>query len=63
MQENAGTQQIIYFYNYTLQGEEKRYQRIEKEALAVLMTTRKLRAYFQSFKVRVKTDLKGGIFC
>ena len=57
MQQNARTQHIIYFYSQALQGAKKRYQRIQKTALAVLMTTRKLRAYFQSFKVRVKTDL------
>src|ERR1044072_7121733 len=57
VQDKEGAQQIIYFYSYTLKGAEKRYQRIEKGVLAILMTTRKLRAYFQSFRVKVKTDL------
>ena len=57
VQEKEGSQQIIYFYSHTIKGAEKRYQRIEKGALAILMTTRKLRVYFQSFKVKIKTDL------
>ena len=57
VQEKERSQKIIYFYSHTLKGAEKRYQRIEKVALAILMTTRKLRVYFQSFKVKIKTDL------
>jgi len=34
-----------------------RYQKIEKAALAVVITARRLRYYFQNFQVIVKTDL------
>src|ERR1044072_3825910 len=57
VQDKEGVQRIIYFYSYTLKGAEKRYQRIEKGVLTIIMTTRKLRSYFQSFRVKVKTDL------
>nr|KYP50247.1 Retrovirus-related Pol polyprotein from transposon 297 family [Cajanus cajan] len=39
-----------------LQGAEVRYQKIEKLALAILVTARKLRHYFQSYEVVVRTD-------
>jgi len=47
----------IYFVSWTLQGAEVRYQKIEKVALAVVMTVRWLRYYFQNFQVVVRTDL------
>jgi len=40
-----------------LQGPEVRYQALEKEALAVVFSVRKLHHYFQSFTVVVMTDL------
>ena len=48
VQEVEGKQKVIYFISHALQGPEKRYQWLEKAALAVLLTARKLRAYFQS---------------
>jgi len=40
-----------------LQGPEVRYQALEKAALAVVFSARRLRHYFQSFIVVVTTDL------
>ena len=40
-----------------LQGPEVRYQALEKAALAVVFSARRLRHYFQSFTVLVMTDL------
>jgi len=40
-----------------LQGLEVRYQALEKVALAVVFSARRLRHYFQSFTVIVMTDL------
>jgi len=40
-----------------LQGPEVRYQALEKAALAVVFSARRLRPYFQSFTVVVMTDL------
>ncbi|XP_057444393.1 uncharacterized protein LOC130736597 [Lotus japonicus] len=48
---------IIYFVSHALQGAEVRYQKIEKTALALIISARKLRPYFQGFPVVVKTDL------
>ncbi|XP_068480843.1 uncharacterized protein [Phaseolus vulgaris] len=47
----------IYFVSKVLQGPEVRYQAIEKAALAVVFSARRLRHYFQSFTVIVMTDL------
>src|ERR1044072_40745 len=52
-----GAQRIIYFVSHTLHGAEQRYQRVEKDALAVVFTARRMRAYFQSFPIKVKTYL------
>ncbi|XP_057444102.1 uncharacterized protein LOC130736278 [Lotus japonicus] len=57
IQEVDGEQKIVYFVSHTFQGAEMRYQKIEKAALAVLVTARRLRPYFQSFQVKVRTDL------
>ena len=40
-----------------LQGPEARYQVLEKAALVVVFSTRRLRHYFQSFKAVVMADL------
>ncbi|XP_057452660.1 uncharacterized protein LOC130744496 [Lotus japonicus] len=57
LQEEGKKQKIIYFVSHTLQGAELRYQKIEKAALAILKTARRLRPYFQSFSIRVKTNV------
>jgi hypothetical protein len=53
----GGVQKIIYFFSHALQGAEQRYQRIEKAALTILLSARRLKAYFQIFEVKIKTDL------
>jgi len=45
------------FVSKVLQGPEEHYQAIEKVALAVVFTSRRLRHYFHSFIVIVMTDL------
>jgi hypothetical protein len=40
-----------------VRGAELRYENLEKLSLAVIVTTRRLRQYFQSHKVIIKTDL------
>jgi len=56
MQDQEGDQKPIYFVSKTLRGAEARYQKIEKVALAVLFSTRRLRHYFQAHSVSVMTD-------
>ena len=55
--EQDRTQKPIYFVSKVLQGPEARYQVLEKAALAVVFSGRRLRHYFQSFTVVVMTDL------
>jgi len=57
VQEQDQTQKPIYFVSKVLQGPEARYQALEKAALAVVFSARRLRHYFQSFTVVVMTDL------
>lgn len=47
---------LIYFVNRTLKGAEEQYSQIEKVALAVLTTTRRLQPYFQSHQVVMRTN-------
>ncbi|XP_047174666.1 uncharacterized protein LOC124842265 [Vigna umbellata] len=47
---------LIYFVSRTLLDAEIRYQRVEKVALALLHASRRLRPYFQSHQVIVRTD-------
>jgi len=57
VQEQDRIQKTIYFVSKVLQGSEVRYQALEKAALAVVFSARRLRHYFQSFTVVVMTDL------
>jgi len=49
-------QKSVYFVGRALQDAETRYQLTEKVALAVVYAARRLRPYFQSHPVTVKTD-------
>ncbi|RDX83584.1 Retrovirus-related Pol polyprotein from transposon 17.6, partial [Mucuna pruriens] len=57
IQEKEKEQCLVYFISKTLQGPEKRYQKIERGALALVVASRRLRPYFQSFSIIVRTDL------
>nr|KYP58325.1 Gypsy retrotransposon integrase-like protein 1 [Cajanus cajan] len=56
IQEDQKDQRPVYFTSRTLQDAEKRYQLIEKMALALVYTARRLRQYFQSHRVVIRTD-------
>ncbi|XP_014522936.1 uncharacterized protein LOC106779357 [Vigna radiata var. radiata] len=47
---------LIYFVSRTLQGAEERYSQVEKVALALLTAARRLRPYFQSHQVIIRTN-------
>ncbi|RDX97491.1 hypothetical protein CR513_19729, partial [Mucuna pruriens] len=57
IQEREKEQCLIYFISKTLHGPKKRYQKIERGALALIVASRRLRPYFQSFSIIVRTDL------
>ena len=57
LQEQDQVQRPIYFVSKVLQGSEVRYQALEKAALDVVFSARRLCHYFQSFTVIVMTDL------
>ncbi|XP_072081162.1 uncharacterized protein [Arachis hypogaea] len=56
VREEAKAQQPIYFVSKALQGAELRYNKLEKLALALLTSSRRLRQYFQGHQVVVRTD-------
>ncbi|MCI30704.1 hypothetical protein A2U01_0051915, partial [Trifolium medium] len=56
VQEVDGEEKLVYFVSRIFRGAEIRYQKIEKLSLAVVITARRLRQYFQSYKITVKTD-------
>nr|KYP51927.1 Retrovirus-related Pol polyprotein from transposon 17.6 [Cajanus cajan] len=56
VQEKEGAQAPIYFVSRLLQDAETRYQLIEKVALRLVHTSRRLRHYFQSHRVVMHTD-------
>jgi len=57
VQEQDQVQKPISFVSKAFQGPETRYQSLEKAALAVVFSARRLRHYFHSFTVVVMTDL------
>ncbi|KAK3037168.1 hypothetical protein RJ639_031055 [Escallonia herrerae] len=56
IQEEEGKQRPVYYISKVLQDVETRYPRIDKVALALVISARKLRPYFQSHTVVVLTD-------
>nr|KYP43921.1 Retrovirus-related Pol polyprotein from transposon 17.6 [Cajanus cajan] len=56
VKEDQKVQTPIYFISRVLQDTERWYQMIEKLALALVTAARRLRTYFQSHQVVVKTD-------
>jgi len=57
VQKQDQVQKPIYFVSKALQGPELRYQSLEKAALTVVFSARRLRHYFHSFTVVVMTNL------
>ncbi|RDX98168.1 Retrovirus-related Pol polyprotein from transposon 17.6, partial [Mucuna pruriens] len=57
VQEKEGSQYPVYFTSKVLQGSERRYQKIEKAALALIVTLRRLGPYFQGYHIVVRTNL------
>ncbi|GKV02696.1 hypothetical protein SLEP1_g15094 [Rubroshorea leprosula] len=56
VREDSRQQKPIYYISSVLHGAELRYPIAEKEALAVVTSSRKLRPYFQSHPIIVLTD-------
>ncbi|KAL0320221.1 UNVERIFIED_CONTAM: hypothetical protein Sradi_5283600 [Sesamum radiatum] len=56
IREEEGKQLPIYYVSKVLNGAEGRYTPIEKMALALVVTARRLRPYFLSHPVGVKTN-------
>ncbi|XP_064941035.1 uncharacterized protein LOC135594623 [Musa acuminata AAA Group] len=56
VKENSGDQLPVYYVSHMLSGPEGRYPPIEKLALALVLSARKLRPYFQAHPIEVITD-------
>ncbi|KAL0373415.1 UNVERIFIED_CONTAM: hypothetical protein Sradi_3257200 [Sesamum radiatum] len=56
VREAEGNQTPIYYVSKVLNGAESRYPPIEKMALALVITAKKLRPYFLSYPVGIKTN-------
>ncbi|XP_074374533.1 uncharacterized protein LOC141714939 [Apium graveolens] len=58
VREEGGMQSPIYYISQVLKDAETRYPNLEKFALALVHSSRKLRQYFQGREIRVITDQK-----
>ena len=56
VREDDKGQQPVYFISKALQGSELNYQKIEKFAYTLILTSRRLRPYFQAHTNKVRTD-------
>jgi len=56
MEDSEEGEKPVYFVSKVFKGAKLRYQKIERLALAIITTARKLRPYFQSHKIIVKTN-------
>nr|XP_009386626.1 PREDICTED: uncharacterized protein LOC103973709 [Musa acuminata subsp. malaccensis] len=56
VKENSSDQLPVYYVSHMLSGLEERYPPIEKLALALVLSARKLRPYFQAHTIEVITD-------
>ncbi|RDX72786.1 hypothetical protein CR513_47677, partial [Mucuna pruriens] len=57
VQEREGKQHPIYFISKVLQDVERRYQKIKKATLALVIASRRLCPYFQEHSIIVRTNL------
>jgi len=57
VRNDDGLHRPVYYVSHALQGAESRYTKLEKFALAVIITARRLRPYFQAHAVTVLTDM------
>ena len=55
-----GVQRPVYFISEVLSKSEVRYTPIQKLLYAILITSRKLRHYFDEYKISVITDFPTG---
>ena len=51
-----GEQKLVYYTSNALHVAKVRYQKIEKLAYAILLTSRRLKPYFQSHPIVICTD-------
>ncbi|XP_057719758.1 uncharacterized protein LOC130934187 [Arachis stenosperma] len=56
VREEGKAQQPIYFVSRALQRAEARYSKLERLALALLTSSRRLKQYFQGHRIVVRTD-------
>ncbi|XP_075521447.1 uncharacterized protein LOC142554667 [Primulina tabacum] len=56
VKSEGSVQQLIYYVSHALKGAEIRYSGLEKLALALVMTARRLRPYFLSHPIVVLTN-------
>lgn len=56
IRENNGEQIAAYYASQVLKGAEQNYPPLEKLAFAVLMLATKLRPFFESHTIEVRTD-------
>lgn len=54
--DNVGIQQLVYFVSNTMLSTKTRYSKLERVALALQVSTKKLRPYFQAHQIGVLTD-------
>ncbi|XP_025637138.1 uncharacterized protein [Arachis hypogaea] len=56
VREEDKTQRPVYLISKTLQGAETRYTKLEKLAYALLISSRRLKQYFQGHTIILRTD-------
>ena len=56
VKEDENGQQPVYFISKALQGSELNYQKIEKFAYTLILTSRRLCPYFQAHTIKVRTN-------
>ena len=56
VREEGKKQKPVYYISRALRGAEGRYPQIEKLTFALIMTSRKLRHYFQAHAINVMID-------
>jgi len=55
VREDEGIQWLVFYSSRTLNDEETKYLKLEKQVLALVSTSRKLKSYFQTYQVTILT--------
>jgi len=54
--KRRGVQKLVYYVSHSMNSPQTKYQKLEKPVLTLLIISRKLKHYFQTFMITILTE-------